>query len=109
MGPREDGKPGHLTWRTSEEQLSSLYGAKPAVWWLMFTISTPPLVEQMSTRTSLVSARSLRQACGVMAQENWQSKDNIIRPMQENVPSTLCLKVDIRTIEQATFCPVLHR
>ncbi len=37
------GMHDHLTWRTSEEQLS--------------------------TRTSLVSARSLRQARGVMAQE----------------------------------------
>ena len=80
-GPRENGKQGHLTWRTSEEQLSSLYGAKPAVWWLMFTISTPPLVEQMSTRTSLVSARSLRQACEVMAQENRQNEDSSVHPV----------------------------
>ena len=50
---------GYLTWRTSGEQLSSRYGAKPAAWWLMFTISTPPFVEQMSTRTNLVSPLSL--------------------------------------------------
>ena len=44
---------------SSGEQLSSRYGVKPAAWWLTLMTSTPPSAAHTSTRTSIVTPRSL--------------------------------------------------